>query len=472
MARSNASQTAPHPASYTPPFDGIILQVPPKGTTEKEEVDAEATHLPSPASSTEKTESNESDAVKYNLTADQSYWWATCKPAIANLMDYAGSYMVEEKESNLRFLAEHIIPTFGPIRSEAKTMPLLTDDHSPFEPSWNFSSKGKTTVRFTFEPLGPLAGTETDPFVQAIVPQILPSLAREADRCDTRWFNQFVQALFLHSAEEMASVKAGLPSFLPGRAPQSFIAFDLDGKKRGMKAYFFPILKALSTKRSCETVTFDAIRGLEPCGAELTPAVNTLEKYMATSCPEPCPVEMIAIDCVDPSAGARVKVYGRTESNSWDVVKHVYTLGGLANDETTLQGLEILRSVWHLLQGEREPVSDSFHKKPRETHTRHKGICFGFEMVPGRELPEVKVYVPMWNYAPDDQTVAENLAEVFRLQGWGAVADKYGAAVRDSFPRADLRAPAYTHTYLSFAFSKKKGVYMTMYYSASGMSVC
>lgn len=34
-------------------------------------------------------------------------------------------------------------------------------------------------------------------------------------------------------------------------------------------------------------------------------------------------------------------------------------------------------------------------------------------------------------------------------------------------PRADIRGSTGAHSYVSFAFSEKKGVYMTMYYSVN-----
>ncbi|WYZ39199.1 hypothetical protein EsH8_III_001113 [Colletotrichum jinshuiense] len=391
---------------------------------------------------------------------DQDFWTARCAETLDGLMLAAGSYTQVQRAAHLQLLSDVIIPAMGPHPSSAPTKALLTADGSAFEPSWNITDSGSSSIRFSFEPMGRHGGSPSDPFAQKIIPAILPALRRASHGADTRWFEQFMSALFLNEAE----TKVALSRLPKGtRAPTSFLAFDLDGGKAVFKAYFFPVLKHIATGASTETITFNAIRSLSPGGADLTVAANATEEYFKNA-PFAIPVEMIALDCIDPAAGARAKLYARTQSNAFDVVRQVVTLGGQINDETTLEGLEILRGIWHLLHNEAEPYGDDFDKQPKELDTLHKGICYGFELKPGAKFPEVKAYVPLWQYADNDAVISSNLAKAFRSRGW-AVAEKYEGAMPKCFPRSDLTKTTGTHSYISFAFSKKKGAYLTIYYS-------
>jgi DMATS type aromatic prenyltransferase len=358
---------------------------------------------------------------------DQDFWLRRCGETLDALLRKSGSYTFEQRLSHLRLLADTIIPSFGPQPSKATCKPLLTGDGSPFEPSWNITDSGASAIRFSFEPLGLQGGAANDPFAQKIVAAMLPHLRRVATGVDTRWFEQFMASFFL-TDEETRVAQARLP---PGvRAPQSFLAFDLDGGKPVLKAYFFPILKHVATGRTNEAITFETIRSLSPGGANLTPAANAVETYLSSSqCP--IPVEMIALDAIDPAAGARVKVYGRTESNAFEVVRHVCTLGGKIGDADTVEGLRILESVWHLLHNEPRPMDGSYSKPGKVKDTRHKGVCYGFELKPGAEFPEVKVYVPMWQYAESDTVIARNLAEIYQQRGW-KIGSRYADALHEA----------------------------------------
>ncbi|KAK1573791.1 aromatic prenyltransferase [Colletotrichum navitas] len=391
---------------------------------------------------------------------DQDFWAVRCAESLDGLMQAAGSYTPAQRAAHLQFLSEIIVPAMGPHPSAAPAKPLLTADGSPFEPSWNITDSGSSFIRFTFEPMGRHGGSASDPFAQKILPAILPALRMVSHGADTRWFEQLMSALFLTESETRAAL-ARLPEGT--RAPTSFLAFDLDGDKTVFRAYFSPILKHVATGDSTESLTFNAIRSLSPGGPDLAPSANATEEYFKNAS-FPIPVEMIALDCIDPAAGARAKLYARTRSNAFSVVRDVVTLGGQISDETTLEGLRGLRSIWHLLHNEPEPYRDDFDKQPKMENTIHKGVCYGFELKPGAEWPEVTVYVPLWQYADSDAVIASNLADVFRLRGW-PVAEKYEETICRSFPRSKLEKTTGTHSYISFAFSEKNGAYMTMYYS-------
>lgn len=231
-----------------------------------------------------------------------------------------------------------------------------------------------------------------------------------------RWFKQFASEFF-PSEEEREAIKGKMPPDTT-RIPRCFIAFDLDGGDRVMKAYFSPMMKHMATGMNSDEASVNLIKRLDPYGKSLVPALNFIEEYQAI-CQEPPLIQVIAIDCVDPGAGARVKIYVNPRSNAFDAVRDHVTFGGRRTDKTTLEGLAVLREIWHLLLDEPEDnADDSFSKPVIDPKRGHQGMCCSWELRPGQDMPDVKVYVPLFQYFSSDRAITENLERVFKKRGW------------------------------------------------------
>ncbi|ERF69448.1 hypothetical protein EPUS_07852 [Endocarpon pusillum Z07020] len=155
-----------------------------------------------------------------------------------------------------------------------------------------------------------------------------------------------------------------------------------------------------------------------------------------------------------------------------------------AKDEITLNGLAILRDIWHLLLQEPEGVNDDYNKPINDGTLLCQRTYFSFELRPGRELPEVKTYLPTWNYVRSDVETVQNYEEVcrrWRLRVWKG--GQIQGAFRKCFvcPPPILNAnshqpfifsgpvnhsrPRPVHCDASFLYSEKKGTYQTLYFS-------
>ncbi|OHW95850.1 aromatic prenyltransferase [Colletotrichum incanum] len=287
------------------------------------------------------------------------------------------------------------------------------------------------------------------------------------------WTDQFIEDLFPNNEAEVALAlkRAQLELPPPLDHPLTFnMALDLSGATRKMKAYMFPMAKNLATgrHRDARDAGFDAIRKLKPYGDKLAPAVDFLDRYWDT-CPEKLTLDMIGIDCVDPSK-ARIKIYAHLSTrNSWDLVRHISTFGGQATDFDRLKGLEILHSLWNIMRNEQGNHDDAYDKPLRHPTSFLGSIMFSFEILPGRYIPDVKIYIPMWQYAPSDGHIANNLMSAFRQLGWNDVAENYLFNLRRTFPGADLDSPlSVLHSNLSYSYSPATGAYMSVYYAISG----
>ncbi|EFQ32811.1 aromatic prenyltransferase [Colletotrichum graminicola M1.001] len=394
------------------------------------------------------------------LNPEHRWWWDRCAPLLNSLLNSAESYTSEEKADHLRVFRDVVVPSFGTPTPRAKVRPLLTYDGSTFEPSWNFTKGNDGVVRYTFEPLGDTAGSEEDPFAGEIGRSLIPILSQVSSDVDLQWYKQVVNEWFV-TPEEAVAARQNMPPHIK-RIPQLFLAYDMIRSKRMLKAYLFPVLKHFATGATTSDLVFDLIPKLQPFGDKLAMPARKLQKYLAT-CKEPCLVEMMAIDCVDPSK-ARVKVYARTTSNSKSVLADVFTLGGTQTDEATLKGVEAAEKVWHLLLDEPQGMAPDQRKDARDMKNLHKGICFAFELKQGVERIDIKAHLPWGQTARSDFQTIENFAQVLRNVGLDS-AEKFlkGALETAKLPGRDYTKPGGL-SYVSYNYNQN-GPYLSSYFS-------
>ncbi|GKT57633.1 aromatic prenyltransferase [Colletotrichum tofieldiae] len=409
------------------------------------------------------TSSANSTAISIDppLNPKHRWWWDRCAPLLISLLNSAESYTSEEKADHLRVFRDVVVPSFGIPTPNAKVRPLLTYDGSTFEPSWNFTKSDDGVIRYTFEPLGDTAGSEEDPFAGEIGRSMIPILSQVSSDVDLRWYEQLVSAWFV-TPEEAVAARQRMPPHVK-RIPQLFLAYDMKRSKRILKAYHFPVLKHFATGITTSELVFDMIPKLQPFGDKLAAPAKKLQKYLAV-CKEPCLVEMMAIDCIDPSK-ARVKVYARTASNSKSVLADVFTLGGTQTDEATLKGVETAEKVWHLLLDEPQGMATDQRKDCRDLQNLHKGICFAFELKSGAERIDIKAHLPWGQTSRSDAQTIENFTQALRNLGSDESAKKFnrGASATANLPGRDYSKPGGL-SYVSYNYNEN-GPYLSSYFS-------
>ncbi|RKK09054.1 hypothetical protein BFJ65_g16712 [Fusarium oxysporum f. sp. cepae] len=353
-----------------------------------------------------------------------AFWTKHTKPVLASLLKSVGDYTPEQQAAHLEFLDTYILPSMGRAPTKDRARSLLTPNGSPFETSLNNSDGGNSYVRFCYEPVFPGSdGVTEDP---------IPRIA-EKTGADLRWFNQFA-AEFYPSEEDAVILAEKMPKDTI-RIPKVFLAFDLKEDKQTMKAYFYPVIKWMTAKQNSDRAGFDLIRRLDPLGPSFGPAIDMIERYQRKLYQDPPLTVVIGIDCT----------------------------------KTTMDGLAVLRDMWHILINEPEDkeFDEKFSKKILENKPNVSGACFSWELRPDQGIPEVKIYVPLNQYFKSDKDATKAMEKVFRKRGWawGAegtyqkiVSDAYGSDVID-----DTVTTPTEHTFVSFNFSQKKGVYMTTY---------
>lgn len=335
-----------------------------------------------------------------------------------------GSYTPEQQACHLRFLDNYVIPNMGHAPEKSRARSLLTHHGSPFETSLNHSDNGKSYVRFCFEPVFPGSDGVTENPITVIAEKV---------GADLRWFHQFAAEFFPSESDDVSLLEKVPKDTI--RIPKVFLAFDLKEDKQTMKAYFYPIIKYMTSKNNSDRAGFDLIRRLNPLGSSFGPAIDVIEGYQKLLYQDPPLTVVIGIDCVSPEAGARIKVYIEPQSNTLEAVRQHVTLGGKLTDKTTLEGLAILREMWNMMISEPEDqeVDDKFSKKILENRPDMSGACFSWELKPGQEIPDVKVYVPLHQYRKSDKEIVEAMEKIFRKRGWAwGVEGAYKKVISDA----------------------------------------
>ncbi|ODA80715.1 hypothetical protein RJ55_03674 [Drechmeria coniospora] len=355
---------------------------------------------------------------------------------LRSLLRSTGSYSSEEQDAQVQFLTKHVLPNLGPRPSVAYTKSFLTKSGSPIQLSVNLSAR-KPLVRYCWEILGPQGGSESDPFAIEAAKNIIS-----------------------HFADTLGFMKP------PKSLPLAFAAFDLKGDQVSSKTYFNPKVKEIVTGASVNELTWAVLRDLKPA---LHPeAIDLVQEFLSTR-PVPSGIELVGVDCVDEAglANARVKLYVHSKSNSFNTVREYVTIGGRLKDEATRKSLEVLHEIWPLLLQEPEGLPDDDFDKPlKDASMFFQKLYFSFELRPGCEHPEVKTYLPTWNYVRSDEETVQNYSAVFRKCGyeWGQEG-KYKAVFEDAFGPVNQERAVPVHCDASFLFSEKNGIYQTVYFS-------
>ncbi|KAK9440235.1 hypothetical protein VB005_04856 [Metarhizium brunneum] len=356
------------------------------------------------------------DQTRPVTSLDLGFWMRhSISPLIAFLR--AAGYSAADQGEHIRILCEHVLPNIGPRPTALHPIKSsLTNSGSPIELSLNLCS-GKPTVRYCAEVLGSTWSKDGDIYAVETVQKCLTSLCAELG-FSRRWSDRLLGA-FTPTAEEakrsQENLQKWMASLLPpgletkpvSRLPFAAFAFDLDGPRALPKLYVSPKVKEIGSGSSTNETIWNLLRNLEP--PINSKAVEAISDFLLEGVVSPS-IDMLSIELVDEEDlhRARVKMYIHTTTNSFNTVRQCLTLGGRRRDETTMKGLETLKTIWHLMMQEKDQVADDYEKPVNDAVQQAMKLFFSLEITPGKDLPEVKLYVPVFAYMKSDADTVEN----------------------------------------------------------------
>lgn len=221
-----------------------------------------------------------------------------------------------------------------------------TPDSTPIDFSWEFGSGNNAVVRYSFEPIGPHAGTKLDPLNQYATDKWISRLQQQnmVPGLDLEWYNHFTQQVL--PFEER---KRSAEDFVEETTPKGGTVVALDIEKNGpvMKMYIYPGLKAEELGISNLDLVIQAIRNL-PVEQYKSLNVEPLLEYLQKGTEKyGFETGILGIDCLVPK-DARIKIYVRARHTSLEYLMDALTLGGTIDMTGQEEALSDLRDFWQI----------------------------------------------------------------------------------------------------------------------------
>jgi DMATS type aromatic prenyltransferase len=216
------------------------------------------------------------------------------------------------------------------------------------------------------------------------------------------------------------------------------------------KAYFLPCFAAVAEKTTRFASICTAIRTLPAIDSypSILTGLAAIETYLAT---KPADwsngARYLSTDFLSPDK-ARLKIYLRCPSISFDDIWDYFTLGGRIPglDEDREKYLDFIKFLGGTTPGDFGNTSDSH---AIETDNRRKLTTLYFSLDNRYPVPSPKVAFCARNFAANDAVVAHGLDSWLMKYGW---TDKGGTSVEDQV------ANVFTHR----ALSEKPGIFTFM----------
>ncbi|KAF6834478.1 dimethylallyl tryptophan synthase [Colletotrichum plurivorum] len=377
-----------------------------------------------------------------SLRSEDSEWWSKVLGGHLQALFSAADYPLADQFEALRFFYNLVTPRLGasPKDPEAAWKSFMTDDHSPVEYSWKWSSDGGAPeIRYSIEPIGRRAGSSADPLNQEATCDFLARLRGGGlPGLDLEWFEHFKRGL----------LGPGTPASKAAAASQStlFLAFEVGAGPVGVKAYFIPV------EGPGNSAMNQISRTIASAGCPSLAAISRLHGFLRND-PLGRTVKpfMLGIDCVSP-AESRIKIYSRSRATSFELVRRVMSVGGLR--EGVAEAEEELRRLWGLVLGLEEGFAAEGELRGNAHETA--GVLFYFDVAAKAALPDVKVYIPVRHYAKSDGAAAEGLVAYLEGQGRGGYARQYLEMIEMLATKEGAGGASGVQTYISCAYKKGK----------------
>ncbi|KAK0387751.1 hypothetical protein NLU13_3996 [Sarocladium strictum] len=408
---------------------------------------------------------------------DCELWNQEIGSQLATMLEMA-EYSASSQVLHTDFFLNSVSPFLGYHPKGEKPLPhiwksFMTDDHTPVELSWAWSSGDRKApvVRYSVEPISRAAcrGLDMDN-VDANVRMLGEALriAPDMDLCLHRHFRKALTASRGSTAgrgqlDQDASVASAVPQ------AQCFIAFDLQDDHVVVKQYYIPNRRSMELGCDNWRLVRDALLNIPAAWMpRIDPALSVLTEFIGSFDADKAPtVEIMAVDCIDP-AQSRLKIYCRSRSTSFDSVVHMLALGGrkpLQADERSALW-DLWMAVFSLTP---ETYSSAEQGLPEKGH-RTAGLLYYYELKANSSCPKSKVYLPVRHYAQNDDQIARGLSSFLEARGKGFKSGSYYDAVRKLCKNRNLSDGLGFHTYVSWAGDKGKWN-ITAYFNPQSYSI-
>ena len=367
-------------------------------------------------------------------------------------------YSIHQQYEALLFHYHYVVPRLGAmpdINGHPRFESPLGPDGCPIEYSFKWDQNSSDPdVRYAVACYGDYTGSSADPFNIESTKDIIYQLSLKFPSIDLTWFNQLTSLVYdSHKANYTSS--GGLPT------TTMLVGFELLKTGLMLKAYFI-VTESLRQGISAfdRSFWYSAVNEIVPSSSAAEKVFNFLayDHYGQKLNPA-----VLAIDCVVPSK-SRFKFYHHTPDTSFKAVRSIMTLGG------KIKGLEDQLNDLHSLIKAVVGLPSDFPETEQVPTTTAKyddglqffnnvpevmsGYILYFDIKPGADLPDIKIYVPTRNYSQSDALVAGGLGTWMKDHGRGKYVENYDRILQSICTHRGLDEGNGLHSFVSCAISK------------------
>nr|Q9C451.2 RecName: Full=Indole diterpene prenyltransferase paxD; AltName: Full=Paxilline synthesis protein D [Penicillium paxilli]AAK11526.2 PaxD [Penicillium paxilli] len=396
--------------------------------------------------------------------ADEEYWWTVFGQPLNKLMDWA-DYSTSEKYRVLAFIHRYVIPTCGPRpkpNGDQYWDTFMGFDHTPIQVSINFYNS-KATVRTGNIPISEASGTTEDPINQKASLDTIASQRHLVPGHNLRLFKHFTDAFFIPN-EEANILNAELENrTIAMQAVQCMLSYDFPYRQIQTKVAICPMWKSMQVKRPMGDLMISSIKDLGIDAADYMKSLKVIEDFINSEKAVQSGAYAIffAFDTMltDDYQRTRVKIYFATQSTAFNNMVDIFTLGGRLDGPEMQRATKELRKLWMSTMAIPDGLRDdeTLPKSPLPC----AGVIFNFEIWPGADKPNPKIYLPCAYYGKDDLDIADGMDSFFKDQGWSKSFHSY----KDNYIKAFVKDGKVMCRHHDISFSYKgQGAYITAYY--------
>ncbi|RAH51240.1 putative tryptophan dimethylallyltransferase [Aspergillus brunneoviolaceus CBS 621.78] len=398
---------------------------------------------------------------KYTVFPDahQKAWWEKTGQLLNKVL-ISANYNTSRQFEALTFYTQVLIPHLGPYPFAFRS--AITRSGLPLEFSVNYQQKGgaEPVVRIGYEPVSAESGTEKDLYNQLPVLDLLKRLEEvQIPGFDASLFHHFLEHHTLSATDKDSLTRNKMEG--SNLTSQSAFGFDLRPQAVSVKGYTFPGFKCHASGRSFGKLFAESIQPIADRIGHF-PSFDKVNEYLEETNGY-SQVAFWSFDCVDP-AKSRLKLYSSSNEVVWSKIEEIWTLGGRADTSTVKEGLKYLSQLWQLTKVEEghRAFTGGFDDGKDSTPTP---MVWNYEMKAGEEIPVTKFYFPI--HGENDAKIVRGVAQYLSDIGLVEYGEGYEETVRDYFPDRDLEKTARLTSWISFAYTEKTGVYLSVYYHSS-----
>ncbi|EEB96237.1 hypothetical protein MPER_04658 [Moniliophthora perniciosa FA553] len=330
------------------------------------------------------------------------WWYRAIVPFYKTLFRLA-SYPEHLRRQYVSFIAQVLIPHFGPSPQEYWSMPVSTSTsykpgvRNPLEHAVVLGDGTKPmSVRFTMKIIDPQDGLPRNPEDCLTVSRAICA-GSFVEGYDPTWVDVCYDTLVYHDWKKLKRDHVSSNFLLGGEFTQTGIV---------TKFYFYPMIRATKTGVSGMQLVSQCMArlGVESQWQSVADFVESHPQYKVYP-------EMVGIEGVAPTRN-RVKVYLRLHPDHTSLEDTIYytTLGGELNgDNGVSETIAALRVLWKLMFPDVEDDEVVQLKRPAS-----KGMLVYFEMGLDRKGVIPKVYIPVYRYCQSDAQIARAITEYYR----------------------------------------------------------